>query len=189
MKLGTAKEDNILLCVLQGRRSVCRKPLNFSSILSNDVVKTVRVQSHAIQFSWMESDIRTFELRIMVWRNRDQYRWLTFLWFFADWNKTILVRIATVQEVNRNIVCKQSIWTRFPLGIEKLIVSSIITICMKLPWFRHTNSPQLFCNCPIPDLFFGGKSAEGWKVVVTSLLLVGWKRMTTVVKWMKILTN
>ena len=22
---------------------------------------------------------------------------------------------------------------------------------MKLPWFRHTNSGQLFCNCPRPN--------------------------------------
>ena len=47
---------------------------------------------------------------------------------------------------------------------------------MKLPWFRHRNSGQLFCLCPpfvialISDLFFGGKLAEGSKVVVTLLL-------------------
>ena len=37
---------------------------------------------------------------------------------------------------------------------------------MKLPWFCHTNSGQLFCNCPlcvialVPGLFFGGKPDE-----------------------------
>ena len=47
---------------------------------------------------------------------------------------------------------------------------------MKLPWFRHTNSEQLFCNwlpfaiALVPDLFFHEKSAEGSKVVVTLLL-------------------
>ena len=35
------------------------------------------------------------------------------------------------------------------------------TLCMKLSWFCHTNSGQLFCNCPlfvialVPGLFFG----------------------------------
>ena len=52
----------------------------------------------------------------------------------------------------------------------------VITLCMKEPWFRHTNSRQSFCNCLpfvialVPDLFFGWKSAEGSKVVVTLLL-------------------
>ena len=47
---------------------------------------------------------------------------------------------------------------------------------MALPCFRHTNSGQLFCNCLpfvialVPCLFFGGKSAEGSKIVVTLLL-------------------
>ena len=42
----------------------------------------------------------------------------------------------------------------------------IITLCMKLSWFRQTNSGQLFCNCPlfvialVPGLFFGGKPDE-----------------------------
>ena len=37
---------------------------------------------------------------------------------------------------------------------------------MKLSWFCHTNSGQLFCNCPLcvialaPGLFFGGKPDE-----------------------------
>ena len=41
--------------------------------------------------------------------------------------------------------------------------SVLITLCIKLPWFCHTNSRQLFCNCPlfvialVPGLFFGGK--------------------------------
>ena len=36
----------------------------------------------------------------------------------------------------------------------------------KLPWLRHTNSGQLFCNCPlyvtalVPGFFLGGKPAE-----------------------------
>ena len=42
----------------------------------------------------------------------------------------------------------------------------LITLCMKLSWFCHTNSGQLFCNCPlfvialVPGLFFGGKPDE-----------------------------
>ena len=37
---------------------------------------------------------------------------------------------------------------------------------MKLSWFCHTNSGQLFCNCPlfvialVPGLFLGGKPDE-----------------------------
>ena len=46
----------------------------------------------------------------------------------------------------------------------------IITLCMNLRWFHNTNSGQLFCNCPRPRPLFGGKSAEGSKVVVTLLL-------------------
>ena len=46
------------------------------------------------------------------------------------------------------------------------IIMSLITLCMKLSWFCHTNSGQLFCNCPlfvialVPGLFFGGKPDE-----------------------------
>ena len=42
----------------------------------------------------------------------------------------------------------------------------IITLCMKLSLFCHTNSGQLFCNCPlfvialVPGLIFGGKPEE-----------------------------
>ena len=42
----------------------------------------------------------------------------------------------------------------------------LITLCMKLSWFHHTNGGQLFCNCPLfvialaPGLFFGGKPDE-----------------------------
>ena len=42
----------------------------------------------------------------------------------------------------------------------------VITLCMKLSWFCHTNRGQLFCNCPlfvialVPGLFLGGKPDE-----------------------------
>ena len=45
-------------------------------------------------------------------------------------------------------------------------VTFLITLCMKLFWFCHTNSGQLFCNGPlfvialVPGLFFGGKPDE-----------------------------
>ena len=40
---------------------------------------------------------------------------------------------------------------------------------MKLPWFCHTNSGQLFCNCPRSGPFFGGKPDEtGCHSVVAS---------------------
>ena len=45
-------------------------------------------------------------------------------------------------------------------------VTQLITLCMKLSWFCHTNSGQLFCNCPlfvialVPGLFFGRKPDE-----------------------------
>ena len=45
-----------------------RKNIKFShsnpSVLSNTVVRTVRVQFHAIQFTFMKADIRTFEIGI-----------------------------------------------------------------------------------------------------------------------------
>ena len=54
-----------------------------------------------------------------------------------------------------------------PLAQEEMLFQSnskiLITLCMKLSWFCHTNSRQLFCNCPlfvialVPGLFFGGK--------------------------------
>ena len=46
------------------------------------------------------------------------------------------------------------------------IIPIIITLFMKLAQSRHTNSGQLFCNCPsfvialVPDLFFGGKTVR-----------------------------
>ena len=43
-------------------------------------------------------------------------------------------------------------------------------LCMKFPWFCHTNIGQLFCNCLRPIPLFGGKSSEGSKVIVTLLL-------------------
>ena len=49
---------------------------------------------------------------------------------------------------------------------EDLHLPPIITLCMKLSWFFHTNSGQLFCNCPlfvialVPGLFSGGKPDE-----------------------------
>ena len=43
---------------------------------------------------------------------------------------------------------------------------TFFTLCMKLRWFCHKNSGQLFCNCLlfvivlVPALFSGGKPAE-----------------------------
>ena len=45
------------------------------------------------------------------------------------------------------------------LTIPSNVFCIIITLCRKLPWFCHTNSGQLFCNCPlfvialVPGLF------------------------------------
>ena len=47
------------------------------------------------------------------------------------------------------------------------LLKLVITLCMKLPLFCHTNSGQLFCDCPRPRPLFGGKSAKGSKVVLT----------------------
>ena len=55
----------------------------------------------------------------------------------------------------------------------------LITLCMKLPWFCHTNIGQLFCNCPLfetallPDLSFGGKQTR--RVFILLLLQNSWK--------------
>ena len=51
-------------------------------------------------------------------------------------------------------------------GDNVFLFSILITLCMKLSWFCHTNSGQLFCNCPLfvtalgPGLFFGAKPGE-----------------------------
>ena len=52
---------------------------------------------------------------------------------------------------------------------------ALITLCMKLSWFGHTNSGQLFCNCPlfvialIPGLFLVGNQMR--HIVIGLLLL------------------
>ena len=58
---------------------------------------------------------------------------------------------------------------------RKCSFQTVITLCMKLLWFCHTNSGQLFCNCSlfvialVPGLFFGGKPAKtGCHSVVAS---------------------
>ena len=48
-----------------------------------------------------------------------------------------------------------------------LTITDLITICMKLPWFCHTNSKQLFCNGPlfvialVPCFFFWQETRRG----------------------------
>ena len=63
-------------------QTVCRKPSNFSFVLSNAVVETVRV--YAIPFIFFEADVRSFEIRITAWRERNQDRWHSSLRFSAD---------------------------------------------------------------------------------------------------------
>ena len=53
---------------------VCRKPYNFSFILSNVVVDIIRVRINAIRFILLEADVRTFEIRIIACRKRNQNR-------------------------------------------------------------------------------------------------------------------
>ena len=53
---------------------VCRKPSNFSFILSNVVVDIVRVRINAIRFIFFDADVRTFEIRITARRKRNQNR-------------------------------------------------------------------------------------------------------------------
>ena len=64
--------------------TVCRKPLNFSFVLSNAVVEPVRVQINAIRFIFFEADVRSFEIRTTAWRKRNQNRWHSCLRFSAD---------------------------------------------------------------------------------------------------------
>ena len=53
------------------------------------------------------------------------------------------------------------------------------TLCMKLSWFCHTNSGQLFCNCPlfvtalVPGHFLAGNQTR--RVVILLLLQNGGK--------------
>ena len=49
-----------------------------------------------------------------------------------------------------------------------IIIIIIITLCMKLSWFCHTNSGQLFCNCPRSRPLFWGNQT---RCVVILLLL------------------
>ena len=50
------------------------------------------------------------------------------------------------------------------LVIYHTLIKLVITLCMKLPLFCHTNRGQLFCNCPLFVIalvfFLGGKPAE-----------------------------
>ena len=61
------------------------KTIEFFFVLSNAVTKIVRVRIKAFRFIFFEADVRTFEIRITAWRNRNQ-NWLrSFLRFSADW--------------------------------------------------------------------------------------------------------
>ena len=50
------------------------------------------------------------------------------------------------------------------LALSATVITYIITLCMKLSWFCHTNSGQLFCNCPVfvialvPIIFYGDET-------------------------------
>ena len=46
--------------VIKRNLPVCRKPQNFSFILSNVVVDIVKVRINAIRFIFFEADVRTF---------------------------------------------------------------------------------------------------------------------------------
>ena len=76
------------------------------------------------------------------------------------------VKISTMDLTLKNLrdeILKFEIVER--LGIVRLFYR-LITLCMELSWFCHTNSGQLFCNCPlfviapVPGLFFGWKPDE-----------------------------
>ena len=64
--------------------SVRRKPQNFSFVLSNAVVETVRVRINVIPFIFFKADVRSFEIRITAWRKRNQNWWHSFLRFSVD---------------------------------------------------------------------------------------------------------
>ena len=49
------------------------KTIEFSFVISNAVVETVRVRINAIRFTFFEADARSFEIRITAWGN--QNRW------------------------------------------------------------------------------------------------------------------
>ena len=57
--------------------------------------------------------------------------------------------------------------------------SFVITLCMKLSWFCHTNRGHLFCNCPlfeialVPGLFLAENQTR--RVVILLFLQNGWK--------------
>ena len=61
-----------------------RKPQNFSFLLPSAVVDTVTVLINVIPFIFFEADVRSFEIRITAWRERNQNRWHSFLRFSAD---------------------------------------------------------------------------------------------------------
>ena len=54
--------------------SVCRKPQNFSFIVSNVVVDIVRIRINPIRFIFFEAEVRTFEIRITAWRKHNLNR-------------------------------------------------------------------------------------------------------------------
>ena len=64
-----------------------------------------------------------------------------------------------------------------------LTIADLITLCMKLPWFCHTNSKQLFCNGPlfvialVPCFFFGRKPDE---VCCHSVVAAKWLKTQSV---------
>ena len=51
---------------LNGQTCLSSGKPHFHSIFSDIVVKTVGVQVHAIQFTFKEADIRTFEMRVSL---------------------------------------------------------------------------------------------------------------------------
>ena len=80
----------------------------------------------------------------------------------------VIVRrvIFALEVTNLSVTADELQMTYFKCKPLRKVIIVVITLCMKLSWFCHTNSGQLFCNCPlfvialVPGLFFGGKPDE-----------------------------
>ena len=76
----------------------------FSSILSNALVKTIRIQINATQFIFIEASNGTLEIKVSMWRKRNQNWWHSLIWFSADWFETLDGSRMTVKNLRMTLL-------------------------------------------------------------------------------------
>ena len=106
------------------------KTIEFSFILSNAVVETVKVRINAIPFIFFQADVWPFEIRTTAWRKCNQNRWHSFLWFSAH----------CINEIKNRCFTTDSVKCRPELKLQHFSLFVPVTACF---WGQfRINSPS-----------------------------------------------